>query len=84
MSRASGEAGVWDYLIVTASNAAQADAYEEQLHLRQQLDLLPRVRRVEVVADLEDRRIGSGGSFRSTRLRRILHFERAGRAHRFS
>jgi len=30
----------WDYVIVTASNAAQGAAYEEQLSLRQTLGLL--------------------------------------------
>jgi fucokinase len=52
----------WDYLIVTASNARQASAYEAQLRLRRELGLLPQVRESFVVADLEDRRIGSGGS----------------------
>ncbi len=62
MDGASQSPGVWDYLIVTASNASQALAYESQLRLRRQLGLLPRVRRIEVVADLEGKRIGSGGS----------------------
>jgi fucokinase len=52
----------WDYLIVTASNARQAQAYEAQLGLRRERGLLPQVRECFVVADLEDRRIGSGGS----------------------
>ena len=52
----------WDYLILTASNARQAQAYESQLRLRRELGLLPRVRECFVAADLEDRRIGSGGS----------------------
>jgi fucokinase len=52
----------WDYLIVTASNARQARAYEAQLRLRRELGLLPQVRECFVAADLEDRRIGSGGS----------------------
>ena len=52
----------WDYLILTASNARQAQAYESQLRLRRELGLLPRVCECFVAADLEDRRIGSGGS----------------------
>ena len=52
----------WDYLIVTASNARQARAYEAQLRLRRELGLLPQVRECFVAADLEGRRIGSGGS----------------------
>jgi fucokinase len=67
--------GVWDYLIVTASNRSQALAYEAQLRLRQQLDLLPQVRRVEVVADLEGKRIGSGGSTVYA-IAQVLNFER--------
>src|SRR6266545_2742683 len=52
----------WDYLIVTASNATQAAAYETQLQVRQRLGLLARVREVLVVPDPDGRRIGSGGS----------------------
>ena len=52
----------WDYLVLTASNAMQARAYEFQLTLRRKYGLLPQVREALVVADLEDRRIGSGGS----------------------
>jgi fucokinase len=52
----------WDYLIVTASNALQAQAYESQLQARRELGLLPRVRESIVVPDLEGKRIGSGGS----------------------
>ena len=52
----------WDYLIVTASNDAQARAYESQLALRHQFGALPNVREVLVVADPEGKRVGSGGS----------------------
>lgn len=52
----------WDYLIVTASNPAQAAAYESQLAVRRELGLLGRAREVLVVADPEGRRAGSGGS----------------------
>ncbi len=52
----------WDYLIVTASNDAQAQAYESQLKIRQDLGLLSDVREVMVVADPVGVRIGSGGS----------------------
>lgn len=58
----SGGAGCWDYLILTASNALQARAYEDQLRAREELGLLPRVRRAFVVSDPEGERIGSGGS----------------------
>ena len=52
----------WDYLIVTASNGAQAKAYESQLAIRRELGLLSEVREAIVVADPEGRRVGSGGS----------------------
>ncbi len=52
----------WDYLILTASNDVQASAYESQLRLRFEMGHLPRVRQTLVVADLEGKRIGSGGS----------------------
>jgi fucokinase len=52
----------WDYLIVTASNDAQASSYQDQLSLRQKLGLISGVKRVMVVADPQGQRIGSGGS----------------------
>jgi fucokinase len=52
----------WDYLIVTASNEAQARAYESQLKVRQNLGLLSNVRNMMVVPDPGGKRIGSGGS----------------------
>jgi len=52
----------WDYLILTASNARQAAAYEGQLAVRRALGLLAGARNVLVVADPPGRRIGSGGS----------------------
>ena len=55
-------AGTWDWLIVTASNDQQAQAYERQLALRRPLGLLAGVEDVLVVADPGGRRIGSGGS----------------------
>jgi len=52
----------WDYLIVTASNGAQGEAYRSQLETRGQLGLLTGVRQFMVVSDPEGKRIGSGGS----------------------
>src|SRR5205085_5410329 len=54
--------GGWDYLILTASNAEQARAYEGQLRVRRELGHLTRVREALVVADPEGKRVGSGGS----------------------
>ncbi len=52
----------WDYLIVTASNQGQAQAYENQLQLRHKLGLISGVKNILVIADPEGQRIGSGGS----------------------
>jgi len=52
----------WDYLILTAANQRQAKAYTEELRLRCELGRLPQVRQSLVVPDLQDRRMGSGGS----------------------
>jgi len=52
----------WDYLIVTASNDAQAATYKEQLRIRRQLGFFPDVRETLVVADPGGMRVGSGGS----------------------
>jgi len=52
----------WDYLVVTASNEAQAAAYETQLGIRRDLGLITGIKRILVVPDPQGRRIGSGGS----------------------
>lgn len=52
----------WDYLIVTASNEAQAEAYRSQLELRRRWGVLSMVNQVLVVADPGGQRVGSGGS----------------------
>jgi fucokinase len=51
----------WDYLVITASNEMQAEAYRSQIALRQSLDLLPNVRDVLILPDPGGRRVGSGG-----------------------
>ncbi len=52
----------WDYVILTASNQAQAAAYELQMRLRKGQKSLSEARNIMVVADPEGRRVGSGGS----------------------
>jgi len=71
----SNSSVAWDYFVLTASSALQAQAYQFQLNVRRQHGLLPEVRETLVVADLEDRRIGSGGSTLLCLLR-ILERER--------
>lgn len=51
-----------DYLVLTASSAAQARGYHAQLADRQRRGALPGIDRWLVIPDARDRRIGSGGS----------------------
>lgn len=53
---------LWDYLIVTAANGAQALAYEAQIQLRRRVGQLAEVGEVLVIPDRGGKRIGSGGS----------------------
>ena len=69
----------WDYLILTASNDPQAEAYESQLRARRETGRLAGVRETLVVADLEGRRIGSGGSTLEC-LRTVVNRDRRGGA----
>lgn len=52
----------WDYCILTAGNARQAEMVEHQLEMRRCAGLLPATTRFCVVADPEGLRIGSGGA----------------------
>ncbi len=53
---------LWDEVILTASNAAQARAYEVQLEHRLQRGQLPAGTHYAVIPDLHGRRVGSGGA----------------------
>ena len=53
---------VWDYVILTASNNAQAKAYEMQIAYRLKNGLLPDRTHYAVIPDLNGQRIGSGGA----------------------
>jgi galactokinase/mevalonate kinase-like predicted kinase len=68
----------WDYLILTASHAAQAAAYTMQLDVRRKLGLLSDVRNALAVADPPGQRIGSGASTLLC-LMEVLNRELAGR-----
>jgi galactokinase/mevalonate kinase-like predicted kinase len=68
----------WHYLILTASNEAQAEAYRVQLELRRRLGQLGQFAQSIVVPDPGGRRIGSGGSTICCLLE-VLRRELAGR-----
>ena len=52
----------WDYIILTASNEAQADAYREQISERLEKGLLPESTHYAVLPDPDGKRVGSGGA----------------------
>lgn len=53
---------VWDYVVLTASNEAQADMYRKQLDLRSKTGMLNNHTKYLVIADVNGKRIGSGGA----------------------
>lgn len=65
---------VWDYVVLTASNDAQAQIYERQLLMRK--EMLPFRTRFLVVPDEGGKRIGSGGSTLSV-LKKIREKEKS-------
>ncbi len=52
----------WDYVILTASNEAQARAYEVQIEHRLRHGQLPKSTHYAVIPDLDGKRVGSGGA----------------------
>lgn len=52
----------WDYIVLTASNEIQAEAYKAQLNRRLQLGQMPRETHYAVLPDPEGKRVGSGGA----------------------
>lgn len=56
------EAVTWDYVVLTASNDAQAKAYEAQIAHRLSAGVLPERTKYAVVPDPEGKRCGSGGA----------------------
>ena len=52
----------WDYIILTASNEAQATAYRNQIENRLEKGLLPEETTYTVLPDPEGKRVGSGGA----------------------
>jgi len=53
---------VWDYVILSASNEAQAMAYEQQISWRLKNRALPAATKYAVIPDPEGKRVGSGGA----------------------
>jgi fucokinase len=68
---------LWDYLIVTAANDQQAQAYDNHIQQRQKAGEIPQVRNCLVIPDIDGKRIGSGGSTLHA-LACVLHRERPG------
>ncbi len=52
----------WDYVILTASNAQQAQGFETQIAERQKVGFLPRKTHFAVIPDRDGKRVGSGGA----------------------
>lgn len=52
----------WDYVILTASNAQQAQGFEAQIAERQKAGLLPAKTHFAVIPDKDGKRVGSGGA----------------------
>ena len=52
----------WDYVVLTASNEAQADTYREQIRYRLENNLLPASTTYAVLPDPDGKRVGSGGA----------------------
>ena len=52
----------WDYIILTASNEAQATAFRMQIQARLDKGQLPNSTKYAVLTDPDVKRVGSGGS----------------------
>ncbi len=57
-----GDAELWDYVVLTASDERQARGYEVEIQTRWQRGLLPAGTKVVVMPDPQGARIGSGGA----------------------
>lgn len=52
----------WDYVILTASNACQAQSFEVQIEERKKAGFLPHKTHFAVIPDKDGKRVGSGGA----------------------
>ena len=71
---ADPKARAWDYLVITAANEAQAQAYRAQVARRQRDARLPKQTRYLVIADPDGKRVGCGGATLNV-LREIARLE---------
>lgn len=53
---------LWDYVVLTASNEAQAQAYRAQISYRLKHQMLPEKTHYAVLPDPDGKRVGSGGA----------------------
>ena len=53
---------LWDYVVLTASNEAQAQAYRAQISYRLHNQMLPEKTHYAVLPDPDGKRVGSGGA----------------------
>lgn len=53
---------VWDYVVLTASNEAQAAVYENEIRCRLKCNRLPARTKYLVISDPDGKRVGSGGA----------------------
>lgn len=58
----SNQLASWDYVILTASNKNQANAYKRQLENRLKHSFMSKSTHWGVISDPEDKRVGSGGA----------------------
>ncbi|MBQ7548589.1 MAG: bifunctional fucokinase/L-fucose-1-P-guanylyltransferase [Clostridia bacterium] len=56
------DSSVWDYVILTASNDAQAETYRDQIDYRLRHNMLPKSIHFAVIPDPDGKRVGSGGA----------------------
>ncbi len=56
------EIPTWDYVILTASNEAQAKGYIEQIEYRKSIEQIPLSTHYAVLPDPDGKRVGSGGA----------------------
>ena len=67
----------WDYVVLTASNEEQAEAFREQIQYRREEGFLPSQTKVLILPDPDGKRVGSGGATLNV-LRAVAEAEESG------